>query len=824
MSVTVFTVTHVPFTPPQDPVYVPLHAGRALHEDLGYIGDDTGDNISEKNPYYGELTGLYWIWKNRSDCADYLGLCHYRRYFLNDNGVPMTAAEYEKILSQYDVMIAKPQTGEYDYRTVYARSHDIRNLKLTEDTIRTLCPEYLDDFEQIVSSHSCYIGNLFVAPRALFRAYCEWLFDILFTMENSIDTSGMDEYHKRLFGFLSEQLLMVWIRHNRLSCYEAPFGISQEKAETIALKESLRHAFKAQDIDGAYRLLCDTLDRRPDVLLDASDFDRELHTIEHILNVCRTERESGLPTLLAYTDDMNVLIRHFRLLVQITDHIGHAVADAAETQYLSDSHVSPKALIYIMQNMTSLSGHSLPDPPAALNRLALLYTEQGDPLHALFFLEEALQICDTDVVTLQNAASLFARLGQEDAAAEYAALAHQAAHTDAADTKAVCSPVAKKKLRIVVFCHSDIPILHYISGQYVKALEHLGHTALCFDIQQFEESAARLIRWLEEGVDAALLLNNIGFEMRLKNGVSLWDQYRVPVVNQLVDHPMFYADTLDHAPACGIVACADRYHVDYCKRFYPAVHRVIFLPTAGECRKPYAALKPFAQRPIDVLFIGSYKYDRQRAAAYEDIDRALIEELCSHPDRSLTRAIDSFHTVNQISTTTSQLKKFIEAKRFLELQAAALFRRRILEALVNGGITVTVCGSGWEELELFHHPNFIHRGVVTPEDGISLMEDAKIVLNQLTWFKAGASERIFEAMLQGAVCLTDDSAYLREQFTDGENIAFYSLERLERLPDLARGLLSDADRSESMRRNAYDRAVTNHTWESRAAEFLSCLS
>ena len=80
MSVSIFTITHVPFTPPDNPIYLPLQVGHALHDDYGYLGDDTGENISDKNPYYSELTGLYWIWKNYT-CADYLGLCHYRRFF-----------------------------------------------------------------------------------------------------------------------------------------------------------------------------------------------------------------------------------------------------------------------------------------------------------------------------------------------------------------------------------------------------------------------------------------------------------------------------------------------------------------------------------------------------------------------------------------------------------------------------------------------------------------------------------------------------------------------------------------------------------------------
>ncbi len=86
MKIKIFTMTHKRFQEPVDQIYVPLQVGRAGAEDLGYLGDDTGDSISRWNNYYGELTGVYWAWKNEQE-ADIIGICHYRRFFLNEQWV-----------------------------------------------------------------------------------------------------------------------------------------------------------------------------------------------------------------------------------------------------------------------------------------------------------------------------------------------------------------------------------------------------------------------------------------------------------------------------------------------------------------------------------------------------------------------------------------------------------------------------------------------------------------------------------------------------------------------------------------------------------------
>ena len=96
---------------PSDPVYLSVHVGAAGKKDIGYTPDNTGENISTKNPNFCELTGLYWAWKNLD--ADYLGLVHYRRYFTRKevHSVEgkkkqiLTETEWTALLAQHSVIV-----------------------------------------------------------------------------------------------------------------------------------------------------------------------------------------------------------------------------------------------------------------------------------------------------------------------------------------------------------------------------------------------------------------------------------------------------------------------------------------------------------------------------------------------------------------------------------------------------------------------------------------------------------------------------------------------------------------------------------------------
>lgn len=291
MSVTIFTMTHKKFQTPEDSIYLPLHVGRAGAEDYGYAGDDTGDNISGKNCYYGELTGMYWVWKNIRT-SDYVGICHYRRYFCTEEGRILNEKDYLSILKDYDIITSKKLKLNFSYFDGYASDYNIFDLVTTGEVIRQIYPEYYDAFERLVHDNGTYFGNMMVASKELYDEYAEWLFTIFAEVEKRIDPSRYDDYHKRVYGFISEFLLFVWVEVKGLKVYECKVGMTTEKYETKQMKERLAGYFVQGDLTGAKAYFLNVLDKRPDVLMEASDITGELKMSMQVIAICELENDA----------------------------------------------------------------------------------------------------------------------------------------------------------------------------------------------------------------------------------------------------------------------------------------------------------------------------------------------------------------------------------------------------------------------------------------------------------------------------------------------------------------------------------------------------
>lgn len=219
MEIKIIVATHKPYWMPEDPMYLPIHVGAAGKESIGYQRDDEGNNISSKNANYCELTGLYWAWKNLK--ADYIGLAHYRRHFSNGKRFGdkkekvINQAELEKKLKNTDILLPTPRNYwiETNYNQ-YAHAHHAIDLDTTKEILQEKYPEYLKAWDSSMAKTTGHRFNMFIMKKEKYDAYCEWLFDILFELEKRLDISAYNKNDSRVFGFVSERLLDIWIDTN----------------------------------------------------------------------------------------------------------------------------------------------------------------------------------------------------------------------------------------------------------------------------------------------------------------------------------------------------------------------------------------------------------------------------------------------------------------------------------------------------------------------------------------------------------------------------------------------------------------------------------
>ncbi|MCZ4243488.1 DUF4422 domain-containing protein [Pedobacter punctiformis] len=261
-DLTIFSVFHKEYPVPQCDFIKPIQVGRKSSTlELGFTSDDEGDNIADKNDTHSELTALYWIWKNMDKIdSNWIGLCHYRRYFilpeihikkkllqtktvvdsrdvypkeLNHGTLNQVCSNELKTvlieaLKEGNVIIPIPSSTSIELiynasiKNHYVYYHIKEDWYLMRDAVIKFYPDLKDKFDTFFDSETkMHNYNMFIADKNTFRSYCEWLFPIIFELEKKIKISEYP-YQKRVFGFLSERLINLYLSYNNIKTKALP--------------------------------------------------------------------------------------------------------------------------------------------------------------------------------------------------------------------------------------------------------------------------------------------------------------------------------------------------------------------------------------------------------------------------------------------------------------------------------------------------------------------------------------------------------------------------------------------------------------------------
>ena len=170
-----------------------------------------GDNIDRLNPYYCELTGLYYMWKHDTD--DIAGLEHYRRYFYTGNR-QLSREDARDILSRDDIMLIRHRHPRN--RTTYHWFIGAQKLPDLEKWIMCIdraCPGLMPVFRDYLNDNRVYICNMLVTSREVLDEWCSWLFPMLSLYDR---VAGLGQFNRRIDGYLAEHTLGAWCLWKKL--------------------------------------------------------------------------------------------------------------------------------------------------------------------------------------------------------------------------------------------------------------------------------------------------------------------------------------------------------------------------------------------------------------------------------------------------------------------------------------------------------------------------------------------------------------------------------------------------------------------------------
>lgn len=187
---------------------IPIQVGAALTDErISTVNDAEGDNISERNRRYSEMTAFYWMWKNAK--SDYLGICHYRRLWVDLDKI------VEKLrTTDVDAILPLPTLAEHSVFDDYLLKHIPDVWRPMMDVLQQKSPDYYEAAQSIFKGNIFYASNMCILRRDVLNDLCEWMFPIVMEVEKRVGDLP-DTYYNRYAGFCTERLITLYFLYNK---------------------------------------------------------------------------------------------------------------------------------------------------------------------------------------------------------------------------------------------------------------------------------------------------------------------------------------------------------------------------------------------------------------------------------------------------------------------------------------------------------------------------------------------------------------------------------------------------------------------------------
>ena len=415
--------------------------------------------------------------------------------------------------------------------------------------------------------------------------------------------------------------------------------------------------------------------------------------------------------------------------------------------------------------------------------------------------------------------------------------------------------------RLLLF-EPSVETLHFFSDRLAEEYVRMGYEVRLIRIHEPFFGTDNIIDFIRDHETVMITFNFHGIQreaiFHTPEGKLLWDIYDVSCINIIVDHPFYYYEELQYLPKRYLQICIDEDHTDYMKQFYPEIICGPTMPLAGcDYRVSFGegtaySLKedvvdpahripnltgdsipilPIADRTTPVVFTGCFTqpdfflpYMKRNGEEYDAFYHGILDDLLADPDQCI-HTVYLRHLNRELPELTKEdLKNVMNKMIFLDLWIRFTFRGNVIRTLLDADIPVHCIGAGWDVLQTQKKNRLSHTEYSDTHVCLKAISEAKISLNVMPWFKRGSHDRIYSSMQNGAVCVTDPSAYLTKHFTDSDMLRYYDLKNLSALPDIVTGLLEHPDTMQQIADRARSYASANLTWKQFAEKLIPYFS
>lgn len=358
-----------------------------------------------------------------------------------------------------------------------------------------------------------------------------------------------------------------------------------------------------------------------------------------------------------------------------------------------------------------------------------------------------------------------------------------------------------------------------------------GHDVSVIDATLYDDESAKdvLIKNIvHDDFDLIFSINGIGFNLEY-NGKKLMDWAKGKVLGMYVDIPIVHDERFANHTSQNVYASfIDQNHVAFVQKHYPYMRdRVLFLPHRG-----FSSINnniEWESRKIDIFFPGTYHDYEDGILEIQNLPELtrniafeLLDYMINNPNQFFCDAVSYILIKNNFLLSDDDL--VVCSKQFYGVYRIFydFYRTMVLETLLAAGVKVTVCGNGWDKFKSENLQNLIVLPSLSSDEVVDKMCDSKIVLNVSPIYSNGTHERIFSAMLTGAICITDSNPYLEGIFKNNE-VSLYDICDVDTLPGIVKGILNSQDQSDEQTKRAFNFANAGYRWEDLATDILEVL-